>query len=824
MSTKKSAQKTSKSTGGSVFSSIRGKFLITGALGVIAALIIGLVGVTSISKNSKNSEVVSLVNDISLMQTQNLANDALYQYYVDQSYINDTIANLKSMNEKATKLKSLSDASTSSSVSSIIDNVQKISANYEEMLSIHNSRGFDQGSGVYKQYLDASADLSDSFRNLVNNNDWVEIKWIDSRMWNGENVNIDGQDYVKMVYNKELPVVGKRDVVNFRVGGTLTFTANYYVTNIKLINGSEELPVEFSSLSGMSGDGLAGAEVTQFNGGSAIKVSGKFNAENGGWEEVSVGIPIDQYDLNQYPVLQYDIFFELTDGDYEYKYGGSIQGVYGFASSLTELDAMTKEYSKLVVEGKDVTSNIQAIEALFAEIEAAIPKYTTDPSLAEISSAALAVKKGFFDQLKESDTRTLAIKAENATINANLSDICNKVQASASENMAAVTKSVSTIIIIVLVIAVAVLATLVLFVGRSITISVRSFEEALGKITDGNISIRADSSGKDEFAEFSRSLNGFLDNLQGTIVKLKDATHVLATSGATLEESANRTRDVAGDINSTVEEITKGASAQARDIEDSSQKIRNMRGNINEIIESVSTLSGTSGEMSEKESQAAAIMDSLTESSDKTTAAFAGIADQVRKTDVSVGKIAEAVSLISEIANQTNLLSLNASIEAARAGEMGKGFAVVATEISKLAEQTNSSTSIIEDIIAKLSEESKQTVETINEVTEMIEGQKEKVDETREKFSSVSEGIKFTSDAVTGVLRQAEASGSAGEQLVDLMTNLSAVSEENAASAETTNESMHNLNDATVALADTAQELKRLSDELNEDLDFFKIS
>ena len=101
------SKKTSKGNGGSPFSSVRGKFLITGALGVIAALTIGLVGITSTSRNSKNSEVVSLVNDIHVMQTQNLANDALYQYYVDQSYINDTIANLDSMQQKATRLKSI---------------------------------------------------------------------------------------------------------------------------------------------------------------------------------------------------------------------------------------------------------------------------------------------------------------------------------------------------------------------------------------------------------------------------------------------------------------------------------------------------------------------------------------------------------------------------------------------------------------------------------------------------------------------------------------------------------------------------------------------
>ena len=810
----------------SFFGSVRGKFILTGVLGVIAALIIGVVGITSISRNSKNSEIVALVDEISVKQAENLANDALYQYYVEKSYIDTTIDNLSSMNTNANKLKSIADASYSASINSIIENINQGSANYAEILNIHNSRGYDAGSGVYKQFIDASADLNDSFKVLVNNNDWVEIKWIDTAMWVGEKVEIGGAEYVKVIYERELPAVGKRNNMGFRVGGTLTYDKNYYITNVTLVSDTDKCSIDLSQVSALqlSGDGLATAEVTEFNGAPAIKVTGKFNAANQGWEETAVGIPIVDYDLEQYPRLYYEIYFEPTDGvTYEYKYGGSISGVYGFSTSLTNLDSLVKEYSKLVVEGKDVTANIAEIEALFTELEANIPKYTTDPSLAEDSLAKLQTKKALFEQLKEEDLKTLEIKADNATIKASISETCAKVQSAATANMEAVKKSVSAIIMAVLVVSIVILAIMVVIVGRSITKSVSSFDEALGQIAEGNVSVRADDSGKDEFAEFSRSLNGFMDNLEGIIVKLKDVTKVLAESGALLEESANKTRDVAGDISTTVGEITKGAAEQARDIEDSSHKILNMRGNINDIIESVSTLSGTSKDMSAKESEAAGIMTSLTESSDKTTAAFSGIADQVKKTDESVKKISEAVELISSIAEQTNLLSLNASIEAARAGEMGKGFAVVAGEISKLAEQTNESTNIIAGIITNLSEESKQTVETINEVTAMIEDQKVKVDETREKFDGVSDGIRYTEDAVRGVLKQAEASGSAGEQLVDLMTNLSAISEENAASAETTSEAMHDLNESTVQLAKTAQELKRLSAELSEDLDFFNV-
>ena len=246
-----------------------------------------------------------------------------------------------------------------------------------------------------------------------------------------------------------------------------------------------------------------------------------------------------------------------------------------------------------------------------------------------------------------------------------------------------------------------------------------------------------------------------------------------------------------------------------------------MQENLSQITASVNNLSDMAKEMNQKGAEAAKIVHELSSTSDQTTDAFIMISDQIHKTNESVVKIQEVVNLIAEIASQTNLLSLNASIEAARAGEAGRGFAVVASEIQKLAEQTNSSAKVIDDIILTLSKESRQTVQSISEVTDMIMSQKEKLDETKVKFGVVDEGISSAVVGMAEVQEQADVCSRSGEHVVSLMTNLSAIAEENAATTQQTNASMNELNDATASLAKTAVELKDLSMAVEDNLNYF---
>ncbi len=810
----------------SMFKTVKGKFVLMGAVGIFIALSIGIIGMRSMSENSKSSEVVSLVKDISVLQTENLANDALYQYYVDESYIKATLKNLDEMEKKANTLKEEGGDVYAEYIDKILKNVAKDKENYTELLEFHSSRGYSTEIGKYKEFAASSSDLSASFKSLVNHNEWFEIPWATGGPDVGEMVTIGDHDYIKLVYEDRLPVIGKRNNICLRVGGTLTYKGDYYVKNISFLSDSAEAKVDLTTIDKITraGDGVVDAVFTEFDGEPAIKVTGKFDADNNRWEEVQATISVQKYNVQNYTTLRYELYLDpaVYEG-HDFRYGGSMTGVYGYANTLSSIDNKVNTYSKLIVEGKDITASLSEIETLFAELEENIPAYTTDPSLADVAMGYLKIKKGLFEEIKKIDTQTVAIKADNAEINASLTSLCDQVLDVANTQMNAVKSSVSVVTISFIAVGVVVLLILMSSVSRSIRKSVKTFKKAIDEIAAGNIAVRADASGKDEFAMFAESLNGFIDVLQGMVSKVKSMTNVLAESGVALEESANKSKEVAINLNEAIHQISSGAVEQAGDVERSSQQIIGIRQNINQIFESVTNLSEKSDEMHSNGKEANENMNKLTRSSDKTIDAFHRIEEQVRKTDESVVKIQDAISLIASVADQINLLSLNASIEAARAGEAGKGFAVVATEVAKLASQTNESASIIEGIIQSLSEESNRTVETINEAGEFIKSQKGDIDSTHDIFSNVSTGIEYTQSAVIEVLKQSQACEDSSATIVEIMTNLSAISEENAASAETTSSAMTQLNSETARLAETSAELKHIADTLKQDLDFFKI-
>lgn len=371
-----------------------------------------------------------------------------------------------------------------------------------------------------------------------------------------------------------------------------------------------------------------------------------------------------------------------------------------------------------------------------------------------------------------------------------------------------------------------VIAVITLMFSRKIANALVTVNRLFVSLSNGDLTMKVDPNmlkRNDEIGEMAGSVQALISKLNGIVTGLTESADQLYKSGDEMAATASQSSKATEEISSAVEDISKGAVSQAEEIQNASSHIANMGKLIEEIVEKVSNLTQAANVMGNAGDTSMNTMVELSESNDHTTEAVNKIADQIELTNESVGKIGEAAAFITNIADQTSLLALNASIESARAGEAGKGFAVVASEIQKLASQSDEAAGEIKQIIEKLKQESEKTVEEMNSTKLLINEQVVKLNATRDSFVDVSDGINVSRQETAAIEINAGSCDDARQQVNDVIANLSAISEQNAASAEETTASMQELTATISMLSTTANDLMKISEKLNSEMKFFKI-
>ena len=365
-----------------------------------------------------------------------------------------------------------------------------------------------------------------------------------------------------------------------------------------------------------------------------------------------------------------------------------------------------------------------------------------------------------------------------------------------------------------------------ILVGRGMAGDIIEAERVLQGLGQGDLTVRVSDKVRrkaGEIGAMAESLEKLRVTLGEIVTGIQHSSNELSVTGERLDGMANQSNDTAGEISSAVEEISRGAMSQAEEVETASVQIAKIGDEISEIVNKMENLDGIASDMQQAGNLSEKIVGELKESNDRTVEAIEQIGRQVYATNESVAKIQVAVDAITEIAAQTNLLSLNASIEAARAGEHGKGFAVVASEIQKLSEQSAGSAKEIEDIVAKLHSESEMAVTAMEDMKRIIAEQEEKLNETTGQFKKVSEGILETRQATNVIQERTDECDTSRKKVIDVMSNLSAISEENAASTQETTASMQELNATINLLAQEAAKVREMSETLEEKVSIFKV-
>lgn len=393
------------------------------------------------------------------------------------------------------------------------------------------------------------------------------------------------------------------------------------------------------------------------------------------------------------------------------------------------------------------------------------------------------------------------------------------------EVQAMISERTATIAVVELIM-VLIAAVFIIILTQGITLGIRSAEKAVEGLSNGDLTVAIESKAmrrSDELGDMAKGVAVLLNQLLEVVNHIRSSSEQLLKSGTDLSNMATQTNSTADDIGKAIEEISQGAVSQADEIERASHEVDTMGQLIDHIVDNVAQLDKGTQEIKSSSDRSIEIIRDLTESNDKSMEAVKHIASQVNATNESAMKIRAAVDLITSIAEETNLLSLNASIEAARAGEQGRGFAVVAGQIQKLAEQSNESAGSIADIIGELLKDSENSVHIMEEVQKIMNEQQEKLQATRKQFMEVGEGISGAAMAAGMIRQQTENCNTARTNVAEVITNLSAISEENAASTEETTASMQELNATINLLAESAQQLQDLSKSLEEDISFFRL-
>ena len=349
---------------------------------------------------------------------------------------------------------------------------------------------------------------------------------------------------------------------------------------------------------------------------------------------------------------------------------------------------------------------------------------------------------------------------------------------------------------------------------------------ALEELSDGNLNVEvAEKMLKrpDEIGNIGRAITKLKEDLLGIVTEIKKQCETMDDLANQLKLQTRETVDSIIQVENAVGEIAMGAGNQAEETQNATENVVTIGNMISGNLQDTEALNENATRMQAIGQEAIATFDELNRTNQKVMQSIGRIHEQTNTTNDSAQKIQEATAIITSIADETNLLALNASIEAARAGEQGKGFAVVAAQIQKLAEQCNASALQISEIAESLLADSTEAVETMQYVRDIVQTQDNDMKETNVKLTEVLQGIEDSFTMVNKVTKQTEQMDEARINVIDIVQSLTAISEENAAGTEETLASISLVNDVVKGISKQSAVLKAIAAEINKKLSVFQV-
>ena len=321
-----------------------------------------------------------------------------------------------------------------------------------------------------------------------------------------------------------------------------------------------------------------------------------------------------------------------------------------------------------------------------------------------------------------------------------------------------------------------------MYVSKGIAKSIQGSMDVVKQISEGNLDVEIEEgmlTRKDEAGALSCNTQRLIDSLSAMIGKISSNTMTLNASSQEMNAVAGQAGNAVENINNDLHNMLTGAVEQTGNAQNIRNSIHNMNIHLEKTLAEVDRLSDETKVMLATRNHVDKSLNQLDASNQEVMNEVQNIQKQTQQNNESVEKIMAAVTYISDIADQTNLLSLNASIEAARAGEAGRGFAVVAEEISKLANQSNEASTEISGLVNLLSANSTQTIDIMNSVQDAMNDQTRKLVDTANIFKQLQEHVFHVADGVDTIREATTQLGKETDEIGKDIRNLSDIAQRN---------------------------------------------
>ena len=360
--------------------------------------------------------------------------------------------------------------------------------------------------------------------------------------------------------------------------------------------------------------------------------------------------------------------------------------------------------------------------------------------------------------------------------------------------------------------------------AASISKNIKNSVAVVGKLADGDLNVWVDEKllkRKDEIGDLSRGTMTLRDAMKSVIRDISENAKQLLSTSQILGTAADN--GTMSQVQQAVSLVVDNSSEQAKNSRNTSDHMKIMGENITETTAEVQNLDQNATFMHSSSENASATLEKLCGINEQVEQMLAQVQQQTDRTNDSVQKIQQATTIISSIAEETNLLSLNASIEAARAGESGRGFAVVAGQIKKLAEQSDQSSQEIEQIASTLIRDSSLAVESMQSMQQIITSQSESMAETQNIVKEVLGEINSSMQSIKQIKASTRRLEDSRNEVVQAVGELSGIAEENVESTKKTYDGTQEVVGTFQQVYVSAEQLREISDKLVKGIGYFHI-